>query len=200
MKELAVATRNAGKLKEIRQLLEGNVGMIYSLADFPEMPDIVEDGVSFEENALKKAKLTAQRLEKPVLADDSGLCVDALGGRPGIYSARFAGSGADDKENNKKLLAELAGIPFNKRSASFQCVIALCFPDGSQQTFFGELKGMILDEARGANGFGYDPLFLIPEYGKTLAELSSVIKNRISHRGRALAELKNFLGREKPSS
>ncbi len=196
MKELVVATRNAGKLKEIRQLLEVNVGVIYSLDDFQDLPDIIEDGLTFEENALKKAKLTALKLGKPVLADDSGLCVDALEGKPGIFSARFAGNDAGDKENNKKLLAELAGIPIDRRSASFQCVIALCFPDGSHQTFNGELKGMILDTARGSHGFGYDPLFLIPEYNKTLAELSSEVKNRISHRGRALAELKEFLRRK----
>jgi XTP/dITP diphosphohydrolase len=193
MKELVVATRNAGKLKEIRQLLEGNVEVIFSLADFPELPEIIEDGDTFEENALKKACLTAQRLGKPVLADDSGLCVDALAGKPGIFSSRFAGEDADDEENNSKLLAELTGIPIDRRSASFQCVIALCYPDGSHHTFTGELKGVILDKRRGLSGFGYDPLFLVPEYEKTLAQLPSDVKNRISHRGKALAELKNFL-------
>lgn len=199
MKELVVATRNAGKLKEIRQLLEGHVEAIYSLDDFPELPDIIEDGVTFEENALKKAKLTALKLEKPVLADDSGLCVDVLGGKPGIFSARFAGNDAGDKENNKKLVAELAEIPPDRRSASFQCVIALYFPDGSHHTFKGELKGMIIDTEKGSSGFGYDPLFLVPEYDKTLAELSSDVKNRISHRGRALAQLKEFIRQERQS-
>jgi XTP/dITP diphosphohydrolase len=193
MKELVVATRNAGKLKEIRQLLEGNVEVIFSLADFPDLPEIVEDGDTFEENALKKACLTSRKLGKPVLADDSGLCVDALAGKPGIFSSRFAGEDADDEANNLKLLTELAEIPIDRRSASFHCVIVLCFPDGSYHTFTGELKGVILGQGRGSSGFGYDPLFLVPEYDKTLAELPSDVKNRISHRGKALAELKNFM-------
>jgi len=197
MKELVIATRNEGKLKEIRQLLSGCVDEILSLADFPDLPDIIEDGVSFEENALKKAGLTALNLGKPVLADDSGLCVDALGGKPGIFSSRFAGEDADDEKNNAKLLAELAGVPSDRRSASFRCVIALCFPDGLRHTFSGELKGFILEKGKGSSGFGYDPLFLVHEYDKTLAELTSEIKNRISHRGKALEKLKDFLQRKR---
>ncbi len=195
MKDLVLATRNEGKLKEIRQLLAGCVEEFFSLADFPELPEIVEDGQSFEENALKKACLTAKKLGKPVLADDSGLCVDALAGKPGIFSSRFAGEDADDERNNSKLLAELAEIPADRRSASFHCVIALCFPDGSRHTFSGELKGSILDRGRGSSGFGYDPLFLVHEYDKTLAELPLDLKNRISHRGKALAKLKSFMQR-----
>ncbi len=193
MKELVVATRNEGKLQEIRQLLTGNAEVIFSLADFPELPEIIEDGETFEENALKKACLTALKLGKPVLADDSGLCVDALAGKPGIFSSRFAGEDADDEKNNSKLLKELAEIPTDKRSASFHCVIALCFPDGRHHTFKGELKGIILNQGRGSSGFGYDPLFLVPEYERTLAELASEVKNRISHRGKALAEFKSFM-------
>ncbi len=195
MKELVVATRNAGKLKEIKQLLAGRAEVIFSLEDFPELPEVIEDGDTFEENALKKARLTAQKLGKPVLADDSGLCVDALAGKPGIFSSRFAGDDADDKSNNSKLLEELAEVPIDRRSASFHCVIALCFPDGAHHTFKGELKGIILDKERGSSGFGYDPLFLVPEYKRTLAELTSDVKNRISHRGKALAELKSFMQR-----
>ncbi len=192
MKELVVATRNMGKLMEIRQLLKENVSTLFSLTDFPDLPDIVEDGKTFEENALKKARVTALKVGKPVIADDSGLTVDALGGRPGIYSARFAGERASDAENNAKLLTDLAGITTERRSASFHCVIALCFPEGSCHTFSGKLEGMILDKPRGSCGFGYDPLFFIPEHNKTLAELSSDIKNRISHRGKAFLSLKTF--------
>ena len=193
MKELVIATRNAGKLREIRELLQSTITTISSLADFPEIPDIVEDGDSFEQNALKKACITAQATGKPVVADDSGLCVDILNGRPGIYSARFAGPDASDSDNNTKLLAELAGTSPDGRSAAFRCVLALCFPDGSSRTFSGELKGMILDAPKGSLGFGYDPLFLVREYGKTLAELSPEVKNRISHRGKAFSQLKSYL-------
>jgi XTP/dITP diphosphohydrolase len=190
MKELVVATRNSGKLKEIRRLLEGAVDVIYSLSDFPALPAIVEDGETFEQNALKKARVTALNLDKAVIADDSGLIVDALGGRPGIHSARFAGETASDEENNRKLLSELAGIPAERRSASFHCVIALCLPDAPCQTFSGRLAGTILEESKGSRGFGYDPLFFLPEYGQTLAELALDLKNRISHRGKAFAKLK----------
>jgi XTP/dITP diphosphohydrolase len=193
MKELVVASRNSGKLLEINQLLMGFVTKILSLQDFPDLPEILENGATFEENALKKARITALAVGKPVVADDSGLVVDVLGGRPGVYSARFAGNGASDIENNEKLLKELSGIPTEKRLASFRCVIAICFPDGAYETFSGELEGLILDTPRGTGGFGYDPLFLVREYDKTLAELPLHIKNRISHRGKALNKLKSFL-------
>jgi XTP/dITP diphosphohydrolase len=193
MRELVVATRNAGKLKEIRRLLEGAVDVIYSLADFPGLPPIVEDGETFEQNALKKARVTALQIAKTVIADDSGLSVEALGGRPGIHSARFAGEAAGDEENNGKLLAELAGIPAERRSASFHCVIALCLPDGTCHTFSGKLSGTILEKPKGSCGFGYDPLFFLPEHNNTLAELPVDLKNRISHRGEAFAKLKAYL-------
>ncbi len=193
MKELVVATRNRGKLIEIKQLFEGCISELLSSADFPNLPDIVEDGATFEENAIKKARATAMATGKPVIADDSGLMVEALGGNPGVFSARYAGDNAEDEENNVKLLKELADVPVERRSASFCCVIAICFPDGGCRTFTGELKGIILDAPRGSGGFGYDPLFLVPEYGKTLAELSPDVKNNISHRGIALGKLKSFL-------
>ena len=193
MNELLVATGNRGKFAEIRELLRDTVADLYSLADFPQIPPVVEDGASFAENAIKKAQSAAQATGKPVIADDSGLEVDALGGRPGVYSARFAGEGADDAANNARLLGELAGLPEGQKSAAFRCVIALCFPDGSCRTFKGELKGIILQEPRGTGGFGYDPLFLVPEYGQTLAELPLAVKNSISHRGKALALLKEYL-------
>lgn len=193
MKELLVATGNRGKFIEIEELLRDTVANLYSLGDFPDTPLVEEDGATFAENAVKKAQSAAKSTGKPVIADDSGLEVDALGGRPGVYSARFAGEGAGDAENNVKLLGELAYFPDEERIAAFRCVIALCFPGGSCRTFSGELNGMILKESRGTGGFGYDPLFFVPEYGLTLAELPLAVKNSISHRGKALARLKEYL-------
>ena len=193
MKELLVATGNKGKLRELELLLHGSVERIRSLADFPELPAVEEDGGTFVENAIKKARSVAVATGLPVLADDSGLVVDLLGGRPGVHSARFAGETATDNENNARLLRELAGMPVESRGAAFRCVLALCLPDGSCDTFDGELRGVILETPRGTEGFGYDPLFLVPEYGQTLAELPLAIKNRISHRGKALLRLKEFL-------
>ncbi|ACM21363.1 xanthosine/inosine-5'-triphosphate pyrophosphohydrolase [Geotalea daltonii FRC-32] len=193
MKELVVATGNRGKLLEIEDLLRGCVEKLLSPADFSSFPAVVEDGLTFTENAVKKAKAAAEATGKPVLADDSGLVVDALEGNPGVFSARFAGEGASDADNNDKLLGELARLPETERSAAFHCVVALCYPDGSCRTFDGELRGLILDSPRGSEGFGYDPLFLVPEYSLTLAELPMSIKNRISHRGKALEALKEFL-------
>ncbi|HTP64743.1 MAG TPA: XTP/dITP diphosphatase [Geobacteraceae bacterium] len=193
MKELLAATGNRGKLAEIRGLLRDTVEILYSPDDFPAIPPVIEDGENFTENALKKALSAVRATGKPVIADDSGLEVDALGGRPGVLSARYAGEKAGDAANNARLLQELAHVPEERRSAAFRCVIALCLADGSCRTFTGELKGVILKEPRGTGGFGYDPLFLVPEYGLTLAELSMEIKNVISHRGKAFDLLKAYL-------
>jgi XTP/dITP diphosphohydrolase len=193
MTRLVVATRNRGKLKEIGKLLEAASLSLLPLSDFPDFPDVEEDGATFEENAIKKALTAAQATGLPALADDSGLVVEALGGRPGVFSARFAGEGSSDDENNAKLLQELAGMPTGERQAAFRCVIALCLPNGECRTFEGELHGIILEERRGSEGFGYDPLFLVPEHGKTLAELSLEVKNTISHRGKALESLREYL-------
>jgi XTP/dITP diphosphohydrolase len=195
MKELVVATGNKGKLREFAELLKGVVDTILSPADFPGFPDVVEDGETFEANAIKKARSAALFTGKPVLADDSGLSVDYLGGRPGVYSARFAGEGATDAENNALLLRELEGVPADKRTAAFHCVIALCQPDGSCRSFDGSLPGIVLETPRGEGGFGYDPLFLVPEYGQTFSELPLDIKNAISHRGRAMQMLREALGK-----
>jgi len=195
MMELLVATGNRGKFREIEELLRDTVTKLYSLEDFPGIPQVEEDGATFTENAVKKGQSAAHATGKPVIADDSGLEVDLLGGRPGVYSARFAGEDADDSENNSRLLVELANLPGDQRTAAFRCVIALCFPDGSCRTFTGALKGVILNEPRGTGGFGYDPLFLVPEYGLTLAELPMEVKNTISHRGKALARLKEYLAK-----
>ena len=193
MKEILVATGNRGKLLELERLLAGTVERLYSLADFPDLPPVEENGATFVENALKKARQAAVAIGLPVIADDSGLVVDALAGRPGVHSARYAGEGASDQANNAKLLSELADVSPQHRSAAFHCVIALCMPDGLCRTFSGELAGVILEQPAGENGFGYDPLFLVPEYGQTLAELPLEVKNRISHRGRAFAELHRYL-------
>jgi XTP/dITP diphosphohydrolase len=200
MKELVVATRNAGKIRELELLLQGIVEKILPIGSYPGIPDVDEDGATFAENAVKKARFAAQATGLPALADDSGLVVDALGGRPGVYSARFAGKGAGDSANNLKLLAEMAGIVPSKRTAAFHCVLAFCLPDGACRTFEGRLPGIILEEQQGDGGFGYDPLFLVPEYGQTLAQLSLEIKNGISHRGRALEEFRRYLAKtgEKP--
>lgn len=188
--KIVLATRNKGKAREIKEIL-GDLDLeIVTLDDFPEIPMPIEDGKSFKENALKKARLVARHLNMPAIADDSGIEVDALNKRPGIFSARYAGENATDEENNSKLLHELNGIPFDKRRAAYKCVIALALPSGAEETVEGGCQGFIALEPEGNGGFGYDPLFYVPEYGKTMADLSPEIKNRISHRGRALAKLR----------
>ncbi len=184
--KLLVATGNAGKLKEIRALLATSKIEIVGLKDLDNAPEVVEDGATFTENACKKAKEMAAFSGLLTLADDSGLVVDALDGAPGVHSARYAGVQGDDEANNLKLLDALSDVADNDRKAAFVCVMALASPDGRCQSFNGEIKGLLLREKRGEGGFGYDPLFLVPEYGKTTAELPLEIKNRISHRGTAL--------------
>jgi XTP/dITP diphosphohydrolase len=193
MKELLVATGNRGKFLEIEALLGDAVERFYSLDDFSGIPKVEEDGATFAENAVKKGEAAARATGKAVIADDSGLEVDILGGCPGVHSARFAGENASDSANNEKLIREIARYPEEQRSAAFRCVIALWLPDGSCRTFTGSLEGIIILEARGGGGFGYDPYFLVPQYGKTLAELPLDVKNAISHRGKALARLKEYL-------
>ena len=195
MSGLVVATGNRGKFLEIKTILEGVYYPVYSLADFPDLPEVEEDGATFEQNAVKKASTIAKLSGMPTLADDSGLVVDALGGRPGVFSARYAGPDATDEINNAKLLEELRGVPPDKRGAAFHCVIALCMPDGSCTTFSGELKGTILEAPQGSEGFGYDPLFFVTEEGLSLADLPLERKNRLSHRGKALELLKKELSK-----
>jgi XTP/dITP diphosphohydrolase len=193
MKELLIATGNKGKMKEFAALLAALPIKLYSFNDFPDFIPPPENGKTFAENAVIKATAAMLATGLPTIADDSGLCVEALGCDPGVFSARYAGVGATDADNNAKLLQELAGTPAAGRRAAFRCVIALCCPEGEPLLFNGELNGLILETSAGAGGFGYDPLFMVPEYGKTLAELPLEIKNRISHRGRATAALKEFL-------
>lgn len=191
--ELIVATRNQGKLREIRALLEPLDFVVRSVEEFPEIPEVVEDGETFAANAVKKAATIARLTGRLTLADDSGLEVVALAGAPGIYSARYAGEDADDAANNRKLLAALAALPGAERSAAFVCVMALCAPDGECRTFTGRLPGTIIDELRGTDGFGYDPLFVVAGSERTLAEIPLAEKNRISHRAQALAQVVEVL-------
>lgn len=191
--ELIVATSNPGKLKEIRRLLADCGILVRGLEQLAEVPEIIEDGETFEANARKKALVVARHSGCLTLADDSGLVVRALNGEPGIYSARYAGPEANDADNNRKLLATMQGVPRNQRQAAFHCAMALCQPSGACRLFHGRLQGLILEAPQGSDGFGYDPLFLVPEYGKALAELPLEIKNRISHRGEALRQVVAFL-------
>jgi len=194
MTSLVVATRNRGKLKEIQAYLGGLVANVCCSADFENFPDTVEDGSTFELNALKKAREAMHFTGLAALADDSGLVVDALDGRPGVYSARFAGDAADDVANNSKLLEELEGVPSDLRRCAFVCSMAIVTPDGFEQTFTGRIGGRVLCEVRGDGGFGYDPLFLVDGFDRTMAELSIEEKNQISHRGQALRQFREYLG------
>jgi len=184
---IVLATRNSGKVKEFRQLLKNFPVEIKNLNDFGPIPEVEEDGATFDDNAYKKASFTAKVLGLPAIADDSGLVVEALGGAPGVKSARYAGDKATDNENIKKLLREMEGK--NDRRAAFECVISIAVPSGPALTYDGRCEGEITTEPHGASGFGYDPVFLFPEYGKTFAELTSDEKNRVSHRGKALGEV-----------
>ena len=188
--ELLVATRNPGKVREIRKALKGLGLRIRSLRDFRGVPEIEEDGKSFTENALKKARFYSKVFAKLTLSDDSGLEVDVLRGSPGIYSARFAGEKASGQENNQKLLGQMEGIPLSKRGARFKCFIAIVSPDGQEAVIEGECRGRIGFKEVGKRGFGYDPLFILPRLGKTMAQLTLEEKNRISHRGKALRKLR----------
>ncbi len=193
MKELVVATRNAGKLREIRHLLEDAGITVLGLDAFPEIPEIDEDGATFMANAVKKAETVARLTGRPCLADDSGLTVEALAGEPGVHSARYAGVQGDDAANNARLLKELFGVPAQHRQAAFCCVMALSLPGTSPRYFEGRVCGRILDAPRGSGGFGYDPLFLVDGFDRTMAELPLAEKNRISHRGQALRQVIHYL-------
>jgi len=187
-----LATGNQHKVEEIKVLL-GDAVIVRSLADFPEAPPVIEDGVTYRENALKKARSAAAFTGLTALADDTGLEVDALGGRPGLYAARFAGEGCSFQDNIRKLLRLLEGIPREQRSGRFICVLALVIPGGREEVVEGMLNGFITETQAGVGGFGYDPVFYATEVGKTLAELTTEEKNRISHRGRAVRGLKELL-------
>jgi XTP/dITP diphosphohydrolase len=196
---LVMATRNPGKIRELRELLKGLDIQLRSLADFPELPEIAETGDTFADNAAAKAREVACQTQLPALADDSGLEVAALDGRPGVFSARYAQDvtaprAPEDPDNWGKLLDELKGVPWERRQARFVCAIALALPDGRLFTARGECYGLIATAPQGGQGFGYDPVFWVPEYGATMAQLGAAVKNRISHRARALQALPELLG------
>jgi XTP/dITP diphosphohydrolase len=185
--EIVLATRNRGKVIEFQEMLKNYPVDIRCLTDFGPIPEVEEDGETFDDNAYKKALFTAKVLGLPAISDDSGLVVEALSGAPGVHSARYAGPGASDRDNIDKLLAEMKGI--ENRQAAFQCVVSIAVPSGPALTYEGNCQGVILAEAVGEGGFGYDPVFFCPELGKTFAEASMAEKNRVSHRGKALAEI-----------
>ena len=190
-KTIVIATRNPGKAKEFTKLFAEKGYQVKTLLDYPELPDVEETGKTFEENARLKAETIAAILKQPVLADDSGLIVDALDGMPGIFSARFAGEPTNNAANNAKLLHELTGVPKEKRTAMFHCTLVFAAPDKESLVVEGNWAGEIGTIPRGDHGFGYDPLFFVPEEQKTAAELSDERKNEISHRGLAVAKLKD---------
>ena len=192
MKKIVLASKNLDKVKEMRLALQDLPVEILSLADFPDLPDAVEDGATFEENALIKAKFFAARTGLACLADDSGLEVDALNGLPGVHSARFAGYHADDKTNNQKLLDELAKIGATQSAAAYRCALAFVDTDGTEIITQGKIAGTIKTSAQGTGGFGYDPYFYI-DANRTMAQISPAEKNQISHRGAALKEMISIL-------
>jgi XTP/dITP diphosphohydrolase len=191
---LVLATRNAKKRREIEDILDDLPITLQDLSHFPNAPEVVEDGATFEANARKKAVEVARAVGRWTLGEDSGLVVPALNGRPGVYSARYAGKQGDDAANNARLLAELAPLGPDARDAYYVCTAALADPRGEVQSVVeGRCHGRIIEEYRGTGGFGYDPLFLIPEYHRTFGELSALVKHALSHRGRALARLRPIL-------
>ena len=187
--KLILASKNRHKAQEMQAILGDRITLVtQDEAGFADL-DVVEDGKTFEENAIKKAVSVMEASGMTCIADDSGLCVDALDGAPGLYTARYAGEKATDDENIQKLLHELNGVEWEKRTARFVCVIAVAYPDRAPVTFRGECEGFILTEKHGENGFGYDPIFYVEQFDKAMAELPAEVKNSISHRSRALAKL-----------
>ncbi|WP_045523474.1 XTP/dITP diphosphatase [Neobacillus niacini] len=193
MKEVIIATKNPGKAREFEQIFAPRRIAVRTLLDYPEIEDVEETGKSFEENATLKAEAVSQQLNKMVIGDDSGLIVDALEGRPGIYSARYAGEPKNDQNNLEKVLDELQDVSEENRTARFYCALAVALPGKETITVAGTCEGRILAEPTGTNGFGYDPVFYVPEKGCAMAELSSDEKNKISHRANALKKLEGIL-------
>jgi len=191
--DIIVASRNSGKIGELEKLLSPLQIKILSLDDFPEVKEVEEDGETYRENAIKKVQAVVKATGKMALADDSGLEVNALQGQPGIKSARFAGEGATDHEKNLKLLRLMENVPDDERGATFVCHVAIAGPGGLLKVVEGSCRGTIIREPRGGGGFGYDPLFIPFGYNQTFAELFPEVKNRISHRGRALEKAALFL-------
>ncbi|UPV77990.1 XTP/dITP diphosphatase [Bacillus rugosus] len=193
MKEAIIATHNPGKVKEFKEILEPKGYDVKSLAEIGFTEEIEETGHTFEENAILKAEVVAKAVNKMVIADDSGLSIDNLGGRPGVYSARYAGEQKDDQANIDKVLSELKGIEKEQRTARFRCALAVSIPGEETKTVEGHVEGYIAEEPRGEYGFGYDPIFIVKDKDKTMAELTSDEKNKISHRADALKKLSKLL-------
>ncbi|MBG8576197.1 nucleoside-triphosphate diphosphatase [Bacillus subtilis] len=193
MKEAIIATHNPGKVKEFKEILEPRGYDVKSLAEIGFTEEIEETGHTFEENAILKAEAVAKAVNKMVIADDSGLSIDNLGGRPGVYSARYAGEQKDDQANIEKVLSELKGIEKEQRTARFHCALAVSIPGEETKTVEGHVEGYIAEEPRGEYGFGYDPIFIVKDKDKTMAELTSDEKNKISHRADALKKLSKLL-------
>jgi len=193
MKKVIIATKNSGKAKEFIRMFQPYGIEVHTLLDFPEIEDIEETGQTFEENAILKAETVCKQFSQMVIADDSGLIVDALDGRPGIYSARYAGEEKNDEANNDKVLHELRAVEEKDRTARFYCALAFAVPGKDTITVNGTCEGSILFERRGTNGFGYDPLFYVTEMNKSMAELLPEEKNQISHRAKALRKLESQL-------
>lgn len=190
---IVLATRNKKKVEEIKRIVAGTSISIQILDDFPNMPEVAEDGITFEANAIKKALAVTSFTGKPALADDSGLEVYALNGAPGTLSSRYSGESADDRKNIEKLLNEMRSIDVEKRGARFICCLALAFPEGKVKTFLGYAEGRIGKEPRGSKGFGYDPVFYPEGQIRTFAEMADEDKDALSHRGKALMKLKEYL-------
>ncbi len=196
MKELIVASRNKGKINEIKELLAGLPFKVTSLFDYPQIPEIIEDGKTYRANALKKAREAARATGKMAMSDDSGIEVAVLDNAPGIYSARFAGKGASEAARNQKLFAMLKGVPLSRRRARYRCVIALVNAKGQELGVVqGTCSGYITTREKGSNGFGFDPLFLLKRYNKTFGQLPPELKAKISHRARALKKFRVLLSR-----
>ncbi|BAM47116.1 XTP/dITP diphosphatase [Amphibacillus xylanus] len=194
MKKILIATKNKGKVDDFRAIFDQDRVEIISLLDLDSsIEDIEETGETFSENAILKAEGIAEQMNLPVLADDSGLSIDYLDGRPGVYSARYAGSDKDDQRNIEKVLSELEGVPLEKRGASFICALAFAVPGKETIVKYGKCSGVIVEEPIGENGFGYDPIFMPDGYNLTMAQLSPEEKGRISHRGKALKEMAAWL-------
>ncbi|HEX6923178.1 MAG TPA: XTP/dITP diphosphatase [Bacillales bacterium] len=189
MRKVMIATRNAGKVKEFEALFQPFNIEVRSLLDLEEVIDVEETGTTFAENALLKAETISEQFGEVVISDDSGIVIDALDGRPGVYSARYAGEQKDDQANIDKVLQELDGVPWDRRTARFVCVLAAAVPGQKSETFTGKCEGLITRERFGEHGFGYDPIFYLPERKQTMAQLTEQEKNQISHRARALKEM-----------
>ncbi len=193
MLEVVLATRNPGKVRELLDLLRDLPLQVYTLQAFPQIRDLQEDGLTYTENAISKALTVARLTRRVAVADDSGIEIDALQGAPGPHSRRFLGEGISDAARNARILKLVAGVPAKSRTARYRAVVAVATPEGTARTFEGICEGQIAAAPRGSHGFGYDSIFLVPEYGKTMAQLPMTIKNRISHRAQAMAAARVYL-------